>query len=117
MVAVAWSLWHGRCGMVAVAWSLWHAGSKHKISAFSSFLHQCTVDRKQLLLAFNEVAQELNVTGVDGSICSLPVVECHHHDNDDDDEEDHHDNDDDVEDHHDNRKREHIDDYHGECEY
>ena len=86
-----------------MAWSL---GSKHKISAISSFLHQCTVDRKQLLLAFNEVAQELNVTGVDGSICSLPVVECHHHDNDDD-----------VEDHHDNRKREHMDDYYGECEY
>ena len=64
------------------------------------------MDRKQLLLAFNEVAQELNVTGVDGSICSLPVVECHHHDNDDY-----------VEDHHDNRKREHMDDYYGECEY
>ena len=52
---------------------------------------QCAVSRMQLLQAFNEVSLELNVTGEDGHICSLPVPECRHHDGE---EYEHHDNDD-----------------------
>ena len=55
-----------------------------------------------LVIAFNNVAIELNVTGLDGAVCSLPVEECHdedHHDNEDD-------HDDEVEDHHDNEDHE-----------
>ena len=61
---------------------------------------QCAVDVMQLVLAFNEVAEELNVTGLDGELCSLPVPKCDHHDDDqhDDGDEDHHDDGD--EDHH-----------------
>ena len=39
-----------------------------------------------LVIAFNDVAMELNVTGLDGAVCSLPVEECHdedHHDDED----------------------------------
>ena len=42
-----------------------------------------------LVIAFNDVAMELNVTGMDGAVCSLPVKECHdedHHDNEDHEE-------------------------------
>ena len=58
-----------------------------------------------LVIGFNDVAVELNVTGMDGAVCSLPVKECHddkgHHDNDD-----HQGDDDEVQDHHDNEDHE-----------
>ena len=51
-----------------------------------------------LVMAFNDVAMELNVTGMDGAVCSLPVKECHddkgHHDSKDHQGDDHHDDED-----------------------
>ena len=72
---------------------------------------QCDINKMQLVRAFNDVAEELNITGLDGELCSLPVPECEYHDDDDEDhhgDEDHHDDDaahHDDEDHHDD---EHI---------
>ena len=51
---------------------------------------QCALGRSQLVEAFNQVAAELNLTGLDGNICSLPVPECRHHDDDEEEEGDHH---------------------------
>jgi hypothetical protein len=70
----------------------------------------CAVRKSQLVGAFNEVAEELNLTGADGQVCYLPVPECHHHD---DDEEDHHD-DKDEGDHHEEEDGHHDDEEEGD---
>ena len=58
------------------------------------------------------MAVELNVTGEDGHICSLPVPECDHHDNEEhhEEEEDHHDD----EEHHEEEEGHHDDEEHHE---
>ena len=84
-------------------------------------IQQCVVNKMKLVVAFNEVAAELNVTGVDGELCSLPVPQCHHHANDDDhhedDEgEDHHDNDEDGDHHDDDDEKREVDHHDNEEE-
>ena len=56
----------------------------------SPYYTQCAIDKTHLVESFNEVTIVLNITALDGQICSLPVPDCHHHD-DEDNDDDHHD--------------------------